>query len=236
VQLEPRDGWGWHAVAHVMEMQNRRREGIAWFTQDTAWSEGSFLAGHNWWHLALFHLGLDQIDEVMALLDHRVLGSASPLVLDLIDGSALLWRLQLRGVPIGDRWDALASRWAAVYGASTYAFNDMHAMMAFASADRMSDAARLLDAQKQAMAAGDDNVGFLHDVGFGATQAILHFALGRHAEAVESLRRVRPVAARFGGSHAQRDLLDLTLIQAAERAGNGHLADALRLERAFVRE
>ena len=59
--------------------------------------------------------------------------------------------------------------------------------------------------------------------------------MGRHAEAAELLRRVRPVAARFGGSHAQRDLLDLTLIEAAERAGNAHLADALRRERAFVR-
>ena len=100
----------------------------------------------------------------------------------------------------------------------------------------MSDAARLLGAQKQALTAGDDNVGFLNDVGLSATQALLHFALGRHAEAVESLRRVRSVAARFGGSHAQRDVLDLTLIQAAERAGDGYLAEALRLERTFVRE
>jgi len=220
----------------VMEMQNRRRDGVDWLTQDTlAWSEGSFFSGHNWWHLALFHLGLDQIDEVMALLDQRVLGSASPLVLDMIDASALLWRLQLQGVPVGHRWDALASRWAAVSGASTYAFNDLHAMMAFVSADRMGDAMRLLAAQQQALAAGDDNVGFLNDVGLGATQAIHHFALGRHAEAAELLRSVRREAARFGGSHAQRDVLDLTLIAAAERAGDGHLADALRRERALVR-
>jgi hypothetical protein len=33
VELEPRDGWGWHAVAHVMEMQNRRRDGIDWLTR-----------------------------------------------------------------------------------------------------------------------------------------------------------------------------------------------------------
>jgi hypothetical protein len=235
VELEPRDGWGWHAVAHVLEMQDRRREGIAWMTQDTpAWSEGSFFAGHNWWHLALFHLGLDQIDEVMALLDQRILGSASPLVLDLIDASALLWRLQLRGVNIGDRWDAVAARWAAIGGASTYAFNDLHAMMAFVGADRMGDAARLLDAQQQALAAGDDNAGFLRDVGRGATQAIHHFGLGRPAEAAELLRRVRRDAARFGGSHAQRDVLDLTLIAAAEGAGDAPLADALRRERAFV--
>jgi hypothetical protein len=236
VEIEPRDGWGWHAVAHVLEMQNRRRDGIAWMTQDTpAWSEGSFFAVHNGWHLALFHLGLDQIDQTMALLDQRVLGSASPLVLDMIDASALLWRLQLRGVNVGDRWDALASRWADVSAASTYAFNDLHAMMAFTGADRMGDAARLLEAQQQALAAGDDNVGFLQDVGLGATQAIHHFALGRHAEAAELLRRVRPVAARFGGSHAQRDVLDLTLIATAERAGDAKLADALRRERAIAR-
>jgi hypothetical protein len=236
VELEPRDGWGWHAVAHVLEMQNRRRDGIVWLTQDQpAWSEGSFFAVHNWWHLALFHLGLDQIDEVMALLDQRVLGSASPVVLDMIDASALLWRLQLRGVNVGDRWDALASRWAAVSVTSTYAFNDVHAMMAFAGADRMGDAARLLDAQQQALARGDDNVGFLNDVGLGATQAVHQVALGRHAEAADALRRVRREAAHFGGSHAQRDVLDLTLIAAAERAGDTTLADALRRERAFVR-
>jgi len=236
VELEPRDGWGWHAVAHVLEMQNRRRDGIVWMTQDPpAWSEGSFFAIHNWWHLALFHLGLDQVDEVMALLDQRVLGSASPVVLDLIDASALLWRLQLRGVNVGDRWDAVASRWADVSATSMYAFNDLHAMMAFVGADRMGDAARLLDAQQQALAAGDDNVGFLTDVGLGATQAIRQFGLSRHGEAAELLRRVRREAARFGGSHAQRDVLDLTLIAAAERAGDAALADALRRERAFVR-
>ena len=236
VELEPRDGWGWHAVAHVLEMQDRRRDGITWMTQDQpAWSEGSFFAIHNWWHLALFHLGLDQIDEVMALLDQRVLGTASPVVMDMIDASALLWRLQLRGVDIGDRWDALAARWAAVSAASTYAFNDLHAMMAFVGADRMGDAARLLDAQAAGAGRRDDNVGFLKDVGLGATQAIHQFALGRHAEAAELLRRVRRDAARFGGSHAQRDLLDLTLIAAAERAGDAPLADALRRERAIAR-
>jgi hypothetical protein len=125
-----------------------------------------------------------------------VLGSASPLVLDLIDASALLWRLQLRGIDVGDRWDGVAARWADVSAASTYAFNDLHAMMAFTSADRMGDAARLLDAQAQALTAGGDNAEFLNAVGQGATQAIRHFALGRHAAAAELLRGVRRDAAR----------------------------------------
>ena len=236
VELEPRDGWGWHAVTHVMEMQNRRADGIAWLAPNAAqWSEGSFFAIHNWWHLALFHLGLDQVDEVLSLLDARVLGTSSTVVLDMIDASALLWRLQLRGVAVGDRWQPLADRWLALGEDSSYAFNDLHAMIALIGADRMGEAGRLLAAQHRALERDDDNRAFLREVGLPATEAIHDFALGRFAEAAEKLRRVRPVAAQFGGSHAQRDLIDLTLLAAAERAGNLPLADALKRERAFTR-
>jgi tetratricopeptide (TPR) repeat protein len=235
VEQEPQDGWGWHAVAHVMEMQHRRRDGVAWLTsQSPAWSEGSFLAVHNWWHLALFHLGLGQIDEVLALVDERILGGASPVVLDMIDASAMLWRLQLRGVPVGERWRALAERWTAVSAHSIYAFNDMHAMMAFVGADRMGDAEHLLLAQQHALGGDSDNRLFLREVGIDATRAIHNFATGRYADAAERLRTIRPQAHRFGGSHAQRDVIDLTLIEAASRAGQSALADALRREREFL--
>jgi hypothetical protein len=219
-----------------MEMQNRRAEGVAWLMRDgSPWSEGSFFAIHNWWHLALFHLGLDQIDEVLALVDQRILGPESPVVLDMVDASAMLWRLHLRGLPLGGRWEALAARWAAASGESTYAFNDMHAMMAFVGAGRVDDATRLLQAQRAALAADGDNPAFLRDVGIPATEAIHDFGEGRYADAADKLRRVRPIASRFGGSHAQRDVLDLTLIEAAARAGDRALAEALKRERAFIR-
>lgn len=232
VALEPRDGWAWHAVAHVMEMQNRRRDGIAWLGAHRAtWSEGSFLGVHNWWHLALFHLGLDEIDAVMALVDERIVGNASPVVLDMLDASSMLWRLRLRGIDVGDRWQALADRWAPHAEAGHYAFNDWHAMMAFVGADRMADAERLLAAQARALDADGDNARFLSDVGHGATRAMHAFALGRYGEAVALLRPLRSRAHRFGGSHAQRDLIDLTLIEAARRGGEQALAAALIAER-----
>ncbi len=84
----------------------------------------------------------------------------------MIDQSALLWRLKLRGVDVGD---ALARRWPIagrrVADAGNYAFNDVHAMMAFVGADRRSDQQRVLDAQRAAMAGDGDNRDFTAEVG-----------------------------------------------------------------------
>ena len=237
VEIQPLDGWGQHAVAHVLEMQGRRHEGIQWMRGNApAWSENNFLAVHNWWHLALYHLDLDQVDEVLALLDGPICGTASGVVLDMVDASSLLWRLHLRGIEVGDRWQKLADRWAPLATASNYAFNDMHAMMAFVAAGRTASAQALLEAQNAATERDDDNAAFTLEVGQAATQAIKAFGDGRYAQAVEWLRPVRHNAHRFGGSHAQRDVIEQTLIKAARRAGMTPLFDALRHERASAKD
>lgn len=236
VELQPRDGWGWHAVTHVMEMRHAPRDGIAWLEPtSTVWSKGSFFAVHNWWHLALFHLELDHLDEVLRLYDQSIGGPGSGVVLDMIDQSALLWRLQLRGVDVGARWAALAERWAPIAGAGNYAFNDLHAMMAFAAAGREHEQRQLLDAQRAAMAADGDNADFTREVGHAAARAVQAFAGGDFGESVRLLRPIRSYAHRFGGSHAQRDVIDLTLIEAASRSGDRALHTALVHERAARR-
>ena len=237
VEIQPLDGWGQHAVAHVLEMQGRRAEGIEWMRGNApAWSENNFLAVHNWWHLALYHLDLDQIDEVLALVDGPICGAASSVVLDMVDASSLLWRLHLRGIDVGDRWQALADRWAPLATASNYAFNDMHAMMAFVAAGRAASAQALREAQNVATERDDDNAGFTLEVGQAATQAIKAFGDGRYAQVVELLRPVRHNAHRFGGSHAQRDVIEQTLIEAARRAGMTPLFEALMHERASAKD
>ncbi|HEU0202323.1 MAG TPA: tetratricopeptide repeat protein, partial [Burkholderiaceae bacterium] len=236
VELEPRDTWGQHAVAHVMEMTNRARDGIQWMRANVQnWSHESFFAVHNWWHLALFHLELNEIDEVLRLFDGPIFGQRSTVILDMIDASALLWRLQLRGIDVGDRWEPLAANWTPLAGAGNYAFNDMHAAMAFVSTHRTRALQELLEAQEAAMRSEADNAMFTRQVGHNATLAIKAFGEGDYAEAVRLIRPIRNIAHRFGGSHAQRDVLDLTLVEASFHAGDGPLAAALAAERAAVR-
>jgi hypothetical protein len=153
----------------------------------------------------------------------------------MIDQSALLWRLALRGVDVGDRWQPLAERWAPHAAAGNYAFNDLHAMIAFASAGRADLAARLRDSQRAVLAGNGDNRAFTAKVGEPATRAVQQFVAGDYATVVTLLRPIRSYAHRFGGSHAQRDLIDLTLIEAALRGGDRSFAAALAAERAAMR-
>ncbi|HZN86350.1 MAG TPA: tetratricopeptide repeat protein, partial [Burkholderiales bacterium] len=189
VELNPRDAWAIHAVAHVMEMQGRQQEGITWMTGNTeGWSRDSFFAVHNWWHVALYHLDLGQTDEALKLFDGPIYGAKSRITLEMIDASAMLWRMHLRGVDVGDRWQAVADAWEPIKGAGNYAFNDVHAAMAFVGAGRRDSLARVIDAQKEAMQRVGDNAMFTRKVGHPVVLAIKAFGDGNYAEALWRLR------------------------------------------------
>ncbi|HET6220657.1 MAG TPA: tetratricopeptide repeat protein, partial [Dongiaceae bacterium] len=92
-----------------------------------------------------------------------------------------------------------------------------------------------LEAQAVAIGSDGDNAAFTREVGRPVALAIKAFGEKNYAETVRLLRPIRPIANRFGGSHAQRDILDLTLIEAALRSGEKALATALAAERIEVK-
>jgi tetratricopeptide (TPR) repeat protein len=232
VAIEPGDGWAVHAVAHVCEMQGRAADGAKWLRDGAhAWAPDNGFAYHNWWHLALFALHNEDHAEALELYDTRVRPAQSGVVLEMIDASALLWRLRLKGVNVGARFDELAQAWERTIDDGLYSFNDVHALFAFIGAGRMDDAQRIVANLRQRAKADDDNGLMCRMVGLPVAQALLDFEQGRYAAAADALHSVRAIAQRFGGSHAQRDILSLTLFEAALRAGRGEQAQAIAAER-----
>jgi thioredoxin-like negative regulator of GroEL len=151
--------------------------------------------------------------------------------MEMLDASAMLWRLQLRGIDVGDRWRALASCWEPFVDHAYYAFNDAHAVMAFVGAQRLDLARKTIAAMEQKCAGTDTNATMTREVGLPMAQAIVSFAEGKYADVVLRLQSIRTIASRFGGSNAQRDLIHLTLVEAALRSGQLRLARALIAER-----
>lgn len=232
LEMNSRDAWAVHAVTHVMEMQGRLRDGIEFLTtRERDWADNNGLAFHNWWHLALFHLDAGNVAQVLDVYDRRVRATPSQVPLEMIDAAALLWRLEVRGTDVGTRWHDLAQCWEPFVEHAYYAFNDAHAVMAFAGAKRFDLARRTIEVLERRGQGADTNAMMTRDVGLPLSRALLAFATGNYADAIKLLLPVRTIANRFGGSHAQRDLIHLTLVEAALRAGQPRLARALISER-----
>ena len=233
----PKDAWAVHAVAHSFEMRGMTGEGIAFMTTRTGdWAEANLFAGHNWWHTALFQLDSGDIDAALKTYDQGIFFAEQMRVaVTMLDASALLWRLHVDGHDVSSRAEPLSGDWKTVLPeVPHYPFNDMHAAMAHVAGGDMAAAEHVVARMEHYMAAGDDGTNawsMTRRVGLPVARAIVDFGAGRYAECAETLYALRGHAAEFGGSHAQRDALDRTLLAAALRGGSGSMARALASER-----
>jgi tetratricopeptide (TPR) repeat protein len=217
--LEPRNVRAHHALAHVLEMQGRAREGMRWMrSREPYWSGASPMAVHHWWHLALFQLEVEGGHHALETYDGHIARGPGG-VSDLIDASALLWRLSLCGFELAGRWCMLAERWEPHAADAYCAFNDVHAMMAFAGAQRWDLAHALLAAQTRRILRSGSNSDMTRLAGLPACRALLAFGRGDYAAAANLLSRLPADARPVGGSQAQRDVLELTCAEARSRAG-----------------
>jgi hypothetical protein len=233
VELQPLDCWAHHAVAHVMEMQGRPEDGIGWMSaREPHWSgDANFFKVHNWWHKGLYHLELGQTAEVLALYDGPIRKERSAVAIDMVDASALLWRLHLCGHDVGNRWAELSSAWDAHADGRTYPFNDWHAVMAYLGAGRIKDVARLAKSYHEAGDTEREVAVWGRRTAVPLIEGFSAFWHGDYVSAVAHLHGARYIANSFGGSHAQRDIIDWTLTEAAIRGGMHDVAEALANER-----
>lgn len=236
-ELEPLSFWPHHTVAHVMEMTGRPEDGLGWMAaREKLWSSpGHMNQVHIWWHKALFHLELGQYEEALAVYDGPIRATQRPVALSLTNASALLWRLDTLGCEIGDRWGELAALWQNRADGKCLVFADIHAAMGELRSGQEELAGRRLAAMRETARSTVEAAGLYRTVGIPIVEGLVAFHHGAYGEVVEHLLPIRVDLWQIGGSHAQRDVVNWTLTEAAIRSGERDIALSLAHERLGTR-
>lgn len=233
VEINPADAWSVHSVAHVLEMTERHEEGIAWVKGiEKDWSTVNNFRFHLHWHRCLYHLERGEFEEVMALYDAQVVSDIhSDFYLDICNASSLLWRLEMFGVDVGDRWTELANVARTHVADTDLIFVSLHYLMALLSAGDIEAADEMIGNIRAWSSLDDTQAGICARVGVALAEGLKRARSGDHAGAVELIGRVRYQLDQIGGSKAQRDVFHMILLDAAAASRDALEARALFAER-----
>jgi len=219
--LAPDDAWGLHAVAHVYEMTAQADCGVRLLCGAAErWAHCNNFGAHVWWHLALFHLDRGAFEPALRLYDTRVRAAQTDDYRDIANAASLLARLEIEGVAVGARWEALADLAQARVADSGNVFADLHYLMALLGAGR-DGAARRLVARLARDARGGAPDADVEAAAAGApcAEGLMLLRRGAHGAAFARLRAAQASLRRIGGSNAQRDVFAWLTVAAAMRAG-----------------
>lgn len=237
VEICPDDLWALHAVAHVLEMQSRHGEGLKWLNHPLdQWNDRNPFRRHLWWHKALFNIDAGRLDGALQLYDEAIKGDKSDFYLDIQNAASLLARLEFCGVDVGSRWGALADHAETHIDDHALIFTDVHCVMSLAHERRFEVAHKVIESMKNY--AGDEAryaSGVIRKLGVPLCESIIAFEQGRYDDVVDGILPLRHVTGPIGASHAQRDIFDQYLLEAALRANKLPLAHSLLQERSLLK-
>ncbi|XP_041361213.1 tetratricopeptide repeat protein 38-like [Gigantopelta aegis] len=243
LEINPRDAWATHSMCHVLETTGRQDDGIAFLT-DTAkdWTTCGMLACHNYWHWSLYYIEKADYQNALNIYDNevKIRSTNSGTLFGLIDSCSLLFRLEMEGVDVGDRWNKVFERCRPHIDDHILAFNDLHLLMGCLGAKQKDITAKMMESIEQFVREGKGtNQEVTRVVGQKLCESFVAYSDGDFAKAVDLLHPIRYNVIRIGGSHAQRDVFNLFLIQAAIKSPlkkHHKLARMLLLERKSVKE
>nr|WSZ17618.1 FAD/NAD(P)-binding protein [Streptomyces canus] len=208
---EPAAGHAVHARTHVFYETGQHRGGLTWLDR---WLDeqgaGSDHRAHFAWHAALHELMLADGDAVFRRYQQQLAPPAVTGVRAVVDSASLLWRCRMADrwpgpLPVDALFDVVPVGWLE---APPTAFAALHSAVALAAA---SDVRRLRALHRHAH--GHDSPVF-REVIAPLCEALTAVVEERWSAAVAALRRLRPRLSAVGGSAAQHEVVEETLLYA----------------------
>ena len=228
----PRNAHAAHQRAHGF-FESGDAAGGAGFIEH--WLEGYDRAGqlhcHLSWHLALFELARGNAEQACAIYLDNIrpsVAQAAPMLV-LADAASFLWRWRFYGAarPLDQEWDEVAAHARRHFPRAGLAFADLHAALAEAATGDDDDLQSRIAGLRSLARNGHLPPG---EVAPALCAGVAALSRGDDAEAAEILEPALADLPRIGGSHAQREVFEDSLILAYMRSG--HSAKAARLLRA----
>jgi tetratricopeptide (TPR) repeat protein len=224
----PKNPWAAHAYAHLCYEEGDPDAARAFLPSWLAtYPRNGLLYGHLNWHLALGHLEAED-----AAAAYRLFGEAfapdvhsGPPRGKLTDAVSFLWRWELAGHPRdASAWRIMQDFAAAAFPRAGIAFSDMHFALAQAVA---GDVAAFEVRERQIEELTREG---RYPSGALVPAVSRAFAACERQDFCAAIDALEPIAGeleRLGGSRAQLDLVEFTLLKAY--LGAGRLDDARQM-------
>ena len=152
----------------------------------------------------------------------------------LNDSASLMWRLQIYGgAPPPMPWEEVLTLAALAAERPGAAFRDAHAALAFAGSGDFEAMAKMTGRLRKLAEDGDS---FAREIVLPLVQGIDAFAQEDYTESVRLMEPVFPQLVRVGGSHAQREVFEDTMLEAYIRAGQFEKAEDMLRSRLQQRD
>ncbi len=213
-----------HGLSHALFEQGDTAAGrrflSGWLP---AHERASFLHGHLSWHVALSALDAGDLDGALGIYEQHIKPPNSPYppLNVFTDAASLLWRLSLAGkAGLEPYWREVAAYGDRFFPRAGPHFADVHYALVAATTGSVALETRLAELEaleaEGRLAPGAAAIGLC--------RGIRAFAEGDNDNAIRILEPLMPAVVRIGGSHAQRELWEDTLIVACLRGGHGDKA------------
>jgi len=207
VGLNSNDLWAAHAVTHVCQMQSRWQDGLTWLHDRIhEWTDTNNFVYHLHWHEALLHLSSGDSGAALDIYDQVLtMPLQDDLYLDICNAASLLWRLQMQGLDVTDRWHVL-QQWQHRATDNELIFITLHYLMAPAILNDNPAINQALKAIRKWSQGTGEQASICRSIGLKTAEAVVDLGQHRASNGIKKLKQVEKHLYTIGGSHAQRQL------------------------------